>query len=161
MLRWTMERLYDRLLPAIFLLRLCGWWVTRPITLGVRVVAIDGDQILLVRAHGRSQWHLPGGAVGRGEQLVDAARREVDEEAGCAIEIERLLGMYANFREFKSDHIAIFVGRPISPLDPRLNIEIAEARYFPLGALPAALDPAVVRRLADLEASRWGMHGPW
>ena len=161
MLQWAIGRLYDVLLPAIYRLRLIGWWALRPVTLGVRVLAIDGNQILLVRAHGRGQWHLPGGAVERYEQLDDAARREVHEEAGCDIRIERLLGMYVNTNEYKSDHVAIFVAKPLSRLAPRLNLEIAEARYFPLSALPSSVDPAVGRRLADFEAERWGMHGPW
>ena len=161
MRRRVAERLLGRLLPIIYILRLLSWRIIRPVTLGVRVLLIDGDRVLLVRPHGRRHWHLPGGAVGRNETLADAARREVYEETGCAVEIERLLGRHVNFREYKSDHVAIFVGRPASGVAPRLNIEIAEARYFPLAALPAVLDASVRRRLAEYRDGRWGMHGPW
>ncbi len=159
--RMIMERLLAWLLPLIYYTRLAGWWLRRPVTLGVRMLVIDGDQILLVRGHGHRHWHLPGGAVNRYESLADAARREVYEETGCVVEVERLLGMYFNVREYKSDHAAIFVGRPLSGLAPRLNIEIAEARWFPLTALPPWLHPAVQRRLTDYASGTWGMHGPW
>ena len=155
------EWLFGRLLPIIYVLRRAGWWILRPVTLGVRTLVVDGDRVLLVRQHGIERWHLPGGAVERGELLADAARREVLEESGCRIEIDRLLGVYGNFSEQKSDHSIIFVAHPLSPIDVPLNIEIAEARYFPIAALPPQLNPYVRRRLDDYAAGTWGMHGPW
>ena len=161
MLRRYIDRFLARLLPVIYVLRLLSWRILRPVTLGVRVVAIDGDRLLMVRAHGRRGWHLPGGAVGRRETLAEAARREVREETGCSVELERLLGMYASFDEYKSDHVAIFAGRPTSPIATKLNIEIAEARYFPLDALPKETEAYVHRRLAEYRAQGWSSHGAW
>ena len=149
------------LLTAIYRVRLMGWRITRPVTLGVRMVVIDGQNVLLVRSHGHQHWHLPGGAVNRYEGLADAARREVREETGCAVEVERLLGMYFNAAEYKSDHIAIFAGRALSPPAPRWNIEIAEARYFPLAALPPLLYDGVRRRLDEYANGATGITGPW
>lgn len=158
--RGALERCFSYLLPLIYRARLLGWWIRRPLTLGVRAIVIDGDRVLLVRGHGGRRWHLPGGAVKRNETLAEGARREVYEETGCTVEVERLLGMYANFGEWKSDHVAIFVARPLNEPTVRLNIEIAEARYFPFDQLPR-VDRSVVDRLADYAAQTWGMHGMW
>ena len=161
MIRTIAERLLARLLPVLYLVRLMGWRIFRPFMIGVRVLVFDGDRLLLVRGHGRQEWHLPGGAIKRSEELAVAAKREVFEETGCRVEIDRLLGMYTNFSEYKSDHVAIFVGHPISGLAHQLNIEIAEARYFPVTDLPRPLHSSVIARLADYDAGNWGMHGPW
>lgn len=161
MLRRLVEYALGRAIPVLYHVRLAGWYVRRPFMIGVRALVIDDDRLLLVRGHGQGHWHLPGGAIKKREALADGAKREVYEETGCRIEVERLLGMYLNLSEYKSDHVAIFVGHPIAPLAPKLNIEIAEARFFPLSALPARLHDSVPARLADYHAGRWGMTGPW
>src|SRR3712207_6018634 len=123
MLRNVASLALARLIPILYHIRLASWFIRRPFMIGVRALVIDGDKLLLVRGHGQRSWHLPGGAVKRNEGLVDAVKREVYEETGCRIEVERLLGMYANFSEWKSDHVGIFVGHPLSTPTPTFNIE--------------------------------------
>lgn len=149
------------LLQVIHYGRRASWFVRRPITIGVRTLVLDGDQVLLVRAHGQSRWHLPGGAIKRDETLAECARRETLEETGCQVEIDRLLGMYFTNWSWKSDHVAIFVAHPRSPITLRPNIEIAAARYFPVAALPSSVDQTVRRRLADYHNGATGIYGDW
>ena len=61
---------------------------------GVGAAIVDAGRILLVRrgkAPARGQWTFPGGAVELGEPVELAVRREVLEETGLEIELERVL----------------------------------------------------------------------
>ncbi|HUD10461.1 MAG TPA: NUDIX domain-containing protein [Candidatus Saccharimonadales bacterium] len=46
----------------------------------------------------RQQWEIPGGKVETGELLAEAAIREIEEELGVRVTIEKLLGK-KDFRE--------------------------------------------------------------
>jgi 8-oxo-dGTP diphosphatase len=55
----------------------------------------EGGQVLLVKTPRRG-WECPGGQVELGEDVIAALRREVREESGCEVEVERLVGLYTN-----------------------------------------------------------------
>jgi 8-oxo-dGTP pyrophosphatase MutT (NUDIX family) len=58
----------------------------------------DAEQrVLLVRVVSRG-WEMPGGQVETGESLPGALRREVEEESGCRIDVDRLIGIYSKRR---------------------------------------------------------------
>jgi 8-oxo-dGTP pyrophosphatase MutT (NUDIX family) len=124
----------------------------RGITLGVRAALIDRDnQVLLVRHTYAPGWLLPGGGVERGETIYEAAVREVREEAGIVVNGRlNLHGIFSNEADFPGDHIACFIIREFTrePWSP--TIEIAEARFFPLAALPEATTGGTRRRLAEI-----------
>ena len=147
-------------------LRKVLWRVRRPLLVGVRALvarrAPGGDEVLLVRHRsGRRPWAIPGGGVRRYERLEEAARREAWEETGMSVRIEGLLGLYDNFEGGMSNYIAVFYCAPLEELRPRRSFEIAEARYFPLDALPEGLDPASRRRIAEYCAGERGASKPW
>jgi 8-oxo-dGTP pyrophosphatase MutT (NUDIX family) len=124
-----------------------------PVTLGVRVAAFDGPKILLVRHTYMAGWHMPGGAVDRGESAADAAVRELQEETWVEAEgTPRLIGFYFNPMKTKSDHIALYVcdrwRAPNGLLKP--NMEIAEVGFFDAGALPDGTTYATKLRIAEI-----------
>ena len=64
----------------------------------IAVVARD-ERVLMVRravATGYGLWSMPGGFVDRGEVVEDAAVREVWEETGLVIRVDRLVGLFSH-----------------------------------------------------------------
>ena len=140
------------------------WRLAKPVTVGVRAVLVRDGSVLLVWHTYRDGWHLPGGGVKRGETLEQAIRREAAEEAGAQLGTLRLLGLYDNFREGKSDHVAVFVctdltlnGEPGRGLDR----EIARVAFFELDGLPEDVSPGTRRRLLEYVEGGSPYVKPW
>jgi len=122
-------------------------WRTR----GVKVMAFDpDDRLLLVRhRYGRTDlWMLPGGGIGRGETPAAAAVRELAEETGCTLADVAPIGCYEAQAEGRRDTVFLFRGttRDMPVADA---VELAEARFFALDALPDGVSPATMRRIAE------------
>jgi 8-oxo-dGTP pyrophosphatase MutT (NUDIX family) len=130
--------------------------VRNPYTLGVRVIVEDGDnRVLLVRHSYLSGWYLPGGGVDRGETMVEAARREVLEEAGVAAEgPPRLLNVYLNTEATGRDHVGLFHLESWREAETFLmpNAEITEAAFFGMDGMPDGLSKATARRLEEFKS---------
>ncbi|MBM3520777.1 MAG: NUDIX domain-containing protein [Alphaproteobacteria bacterium] len=124
----------------------------RGLTLGTRTAVLSADGgVLLVRHTYAPGWLLPGGGVERGETLVDAASRELREEAAIeAEEIPHLHGIFLNDREFPGDHVACFILRRYRQMEFKPTLEIAEARFFPLAALPEGTSGGTRRRIGEI-----------
>ncbi len=60
------------------------------------VVADPGGRLLLQRRTDNQLWSVPGGAVELGESVLGALRREVLEETGLEVEVDRLIGVYSS-----------------------------------------------------------------
>ncbi len=137
------------------------WWhVRRPVTLGVRVLLIRGDEILLIRHTYMRSWFAPGGGVGRGETLEQAVRREAREEVGATLHDLRLLGTYTSFKEGKSDHVVMFVSTDFD-VDGTSDHEIEQIEWFPLDALPDPMSPATLRRIQEYQEGEGPYFGDW
>ena len=125
-----------------------GRW---PLTIGVRVLVREGDQVLLLRHTYTPGWHFPGGAVDRRETTADAAVRELREEALIeATAPPRLIGVFLSTAQLKSDHILFFdipAWRRVEGKERLL--EIAEARFFPVRELPEGTTGGTRRRLSE------------
>jgi len=63
----------------------------------VPAVVTDHEGRLLPQRRTDNQlWSVPGGAVELGESVLGALHREVLEETGLEVEVERLIGVYSN-----------------------------------------------------------------
>jgi len=65
----------------------------------VAAIIINADgHVLLQRRSDNGLWGLPGGGVEIGESVSTAIVREVREETGLTVEIDRLVGVYSDPR---------------------------------------------------------------
>ena len=68
----------------------------RPLhTVVVSAVVRDADKKVLMIKHPLRGWELPQGHVEGGEDLFEAVIREVLEESGYEVEVERLLAVFS------------------------------------------------------------------
>lgn len=130
------------------------WWflLVRPMTLGARVALFCDGQVFLIRHTYVPGWQLPGGGVDRGETIEQAARRELEEEAGYRAGRLHLFALYQNKQASPRDHVALYRCDDAEAIagfraDPR---EIADAGFFALDALPQDTSAATRRRLSEL-----------
>ncbi len=112
---------------------------------GVGAVIWRNENILLTRrgkAPRADEWSLPGGAQEIGETVRDACLREVKEETGLTVEIERLLdvvdGIFKDARGQVQHHYTLvdfkahWISGSAVPGD-----DVAEVRWVPLSELDA------------------------
>ena len=120
-------------------------------TLGARVVALRGNAVMLVKQSYTTGWILPGGGVERGETLLQAAIREVREEAGLVAEGPlQLHGIFANEAKFRGDHVACFIMREFAQVPWAPDLEISDAKFFPSSSLPADVTDGSRRRINEI-----------
>ena len=60
------------------------------------IVVREDGRILTIQHRDTDQWEPPGGILELDETFEDGVRREVAEETGVAVEVERLTGAYKN-----------------------------------------------------------------
>jgi ADP-ribose pyrophosphatase YjhB (NUDIX family) len=138
-------------LKGVNLIRRTYWWLVRPITIGVRAVIVNSEgSILLVKHSYQPGWYLPGGKLGRGESILDGLKRELRQEVGLSLpqRPNKILGVYSNFSEFKSDHVIVFVVKDWE-MKNKGHFEIAEKQFFLPSNLPNDCSPATKRRIAE------------
>lgn len=63
------------------------------------IVFDEEGRILLQKRREQQAWGFPGGALELGESIVEAAQREIFEETGFHVTIERLSGVYSKYEE--------------------------------------------------------------
>lgn len=88
------------------------------------------------------------------------ARREAAEEVGAELGRLDLFGVYSNFLEGKSDHVAVFVCTAFS-LTGQTDREIEAFEFFALDSLPDRVSPGTRRRIDEYLAGAGPHLGLW
>jgi len=131
-----------------------AWWgIAAPRLPGAQALLVvqavilrEGRVLLAVRSDLRG-WELPGGNLQPGESDTAALAREVHEETGLRVEVERRVGDYerTGFRP----HVArVFVCRVLGGSE-RPSSETPRLGWFDAGSPPSTLFPWYREPLAD------------
>ena len=98
------------------------------------------SQVLLARrkfAPWQGFWYVPSGFVEYGEDVEDTARREILEETGLVVEIERLFGVYSYFDDPRQHGIIILYKARVIGGTLQAGDDASDVAFFDADALPA------------------------
>jgi ADP-ribose pyrophosphatase YjhB (NUDIX family) len=131
------------------------------------VALIQDGKILLTRREDFDVWCLPGGGCEPGESLTRTAEREMAEETGLEVRLQRLVGIYSEPLWFQRGmHVAVFMTSLASGSLHLQAEEVVEARFFALAELPENLLYGHRQRVVDAFAgvggsAAWTQNIPW
>ena len=99
----------------------------------------DGTEVLIVHRPRYDDWSFPKGKLEPGETYDDGARREVEEETGCDVELGPAVAdcHYVDHRgrpKVVRYFLAVAIGGAFMP-----NDEVDEARWVPFGRVSSML----------------------
>lgn len=123
------------------------------VAVGAACAIFDGlGRVLLVRhTYGRLNWELPGGASEAGEAPNETARRELLEETGLELVIERLTGVYFEVDPDGSPalHFVFRCGWDVVLVPRPSSAEIAEVGFWSIEQPPKPISDFTERRIRD------------
>lgn len=116
--------------------------------IGVFAIIEREGRYLLAHRSDIDWWNLPGGGLEYDETLEAGLAREIREEVGVTIEIERLVGVYSKPR--KREVVLTFLCHltPNSP-EPGTSDEVSNVAWFLPTEFPTNLLPKHRQRLDD------------
>ena len=108
----------------------------------IGIVRDDQDRILMMKRADDGRWDFPGGSLDLGENAASTVVREVEEETGITVSIERLLGIrsepvlwtYPNGDQTQSVD-SVFLCTPESGEATPDNYESTDVAWVPIGDL--------------------------
>lgn len=117
-------------------------------SVSVAGIVIDkAERVLVIRRRDNGHWEPPGGILELDESFEDGVRREVFEETGLHVHVDRLTGVYKNIRI----GVVALVFR-CTPLSADVQTQSHEAdtiRWVNLANIANLMDPAFAIRVTD------------
>lgn len=116
-------------------------------SIGAFAIILDEKRrVLLCHRRDYDLWNLPGGGVEKGEAPWQGCIREVAEEVGLEVEVDRLVGVYSKPErdEVVFAFVCVIIGGELTTSDEADQIE-----YFALEQIPRNTSPKQVERIRD------------
>lgn len=130
------------------------WVMPTHIIATAGIVINEKDEILMVKTH-NYDWVFPGGQVEVGENVIDALKREIMEEAGVDIEVGEVFCIASNtkkypgyngIKEIPTKIMLDFICKAKGGV-PRPSEENSESMYVPKDkVLDMIKAPAIIER---------------
>jgi ADP-ribose pyrophosphatase YjhB (NUDIX family) len=119
----------------------CGFIHWRNPGVGAAVLVRDdeGRVLLIRRAPGSTKpglWAIPAGYVDYGEDVREAARREMREETGLVVEVGEAVFVASNFHDPGKLTVGIWFAGTVTGGTLEAGDDADDAGYFSLGDLP-------------------------
>lgn len=119
------------------------------LVVGSSAIVVDSQNRILLQCRGDSgNWALPGGVMDIGETLAESAIREVREETGFNVRIDRIVGIYSD-----PGHVFAYDDGEV-----RQEFSICLACTITGGSLSVSSESTAVRFFAFAEISDLQMH---
>ncbi|MGH3923262.1 MAG: NUDIX hydrolase [Pseudonocardiaceae bacterium] len=110
------------------------------------IVFDDHDRVLAIRRRDNDQWQPPGGVLELGETFEDGVRREVLEETGIHVRVERLTGVYKNMN---MRVVALVFRCTAVGGTPHTTDESNEVQWLDIAEAVALMPPTFAVRVED------------
>lgn len=110
------------------------------------VVVREDGRVLVIRRDDNGHWEAPGGVLELDEFFEDGVRREVLEETGLTVTVERLTGVYKNLTH--GIVALVYRCRPAGG-DTHTTSEAREVRWMTREEIQSAMNHAFAVRVLD------------
>jgi ADP-ribose pyrophosphatase YjhB (NUDIX family) len=110
------------------------------------IVVREDGRVLVIRRDDNGHWEAPGGVLELDESFEDGVRREVFEETGLRVDVERLTGVYKNLTH---GIVALVYRCHAVDGDVHPTSEAREVRWMTRDEVDSAMDPAFAMRVLD------------
>jgi len=100
---------------------------------------IENGKILMIRRVDNDKWSLPGGTLDFGESLEECITREVKEETGLEIQVDKIINIYSNPNilieyangEVRQEFTTVYKAEKISG-ELKIDNESKDIKWIPL-----------------------------
>ncbi|HEX5116447.1 MAG TPA: NUDIX hydrolase [Pseudonocardiaceae bacterium] len=110
------------------------------------IVVNDEGKVLVIRRRDNNRWEPPGGILEAGETFEQGVRREVHEETGFWVNVDRLTGVYKNMSRLI---VALVFQCTLEAGSISTSDESREVCWMTIDQVKQAMTPAYAIRVID------------